>query len=157
MATQQLCPYCNSPLKDVETTKTGKKLQRCYKSRWNPETRQTEGCLYVKWINDQVKELSEPCPKCGEPLVMIKTRTGKKVKKCSTAGWDKENMVATGCDYTEWQRTKPKQLNEDCPRCGAALVMMKTNQGRKMKKCSTAGWDPEFRIATGCTYVEWLK
>ncbi len=26
-----------------------------------------------------------------------------------------------------------------------------------MKKCSTSGWDSANRVATGCTYVEWLK
>lgn len=155
--TQDLCPLCHSPLKEVETTKTGKKLQRCSKSAWNPETRQSEGCDYVRWINTDQKILKETCPKCGSAVVLQKTRSGKKMKKCITAGWDKENMVATGCDYIEWIDTSKKELNEECPRCGAKLVQMKTKSGKKMKKCSTAGWDPEFRQATGCTYVEWLN
>ena len=29
--------------------------------------------------------------------------------------------------------------------------------GKKLKKCSTAGWDRATRTPTGCTYVEWLK
>jgi len=152
-----LCPLCNSPLKDPEETKTGKKLQRCSKGVWNPQTHQTEGCLYVKWINDDIKTLKEECPKCGSPLVEMKTKSGKKMKKCSNSGWDREKMVATGCDYVEWLDTKKKELDEDCPTCGAKLVEITTNKGIKMKKCSTAGWDREFRQATGCTYVQWMK
>lgn len=153
----ELCPVCNSPLKDPEETKTGKRLQRCSKGVWNPETRQAEGCSYVKWLDSEVKVLDEKCPECGEPLVMQTTRTGKKMKKCSTSGWDRENRVATGCPYVEWIGNKVEELNEDCPQCGAKLVKMTTSSGKKMKKCSTAGWNAEFREATGCTYIQWLN
>ena len=44
-----------------------------------------------------------------------------------------------------------------CPDCGEPLVLYTTAAGKKMKKCSTAGWDPAAKKATGCTYVEWLK
>ncbi|MEO8580953.1 MAG: hypothetical protein ABI425_00055 [Patescibacteria group bacterium] len=155
--TEDICPLCHSQLKDVEETKSGKKLQRCSKSQWNPTTRQTEGCLYVKWLNDDQKVLKENCPKCGSSLVLQKTRSGKKMKKCATAGWDKENMVATGCDYVEWIDDSRKELKEDCPLCGAKLVEVKTSGGKKMKKCSTAGWDREFRQATGCTFIQWIN
>lgn len=154
---ENLCPICHSPLKEIEETKSGKKLQRCSKSEWNPTTRQTDGCLYVRWINDDQKVLKETCPKCGSALVLQKTRTGKQMKKCITSGWDKENMVATGCDYIEWVDKSRKELKEDCPLCGSKLVEMKTSSGKKMKKCSTAGWDREFRQATGCTYVQWIN
>jgi ribosomal protein S27AE len=81
---------------------------------------------------------------------------GKKMKKCSTGGWDKENKVATGCDYIDWL-DKSETLDEDCPTCGAKLVMATTSSGKKLKKCSTAGWDREKKVATGCTYVEWVN
>lgn len=151
------CPICGSPLKEVEETKTGKKLQRCSKNTWNPETKQAEGCTYVRWVNDKEKMLKESCPKCGSPLVLKKTKSGRKMKKCSTGGWDPENMVSTGCDYIEWINKDQKELNEECPKCGAKLVQMKTKSGKSMKKCSTAGWDAENRLATGCTYIEWLN
>jgi len=154
--TTQLCPQCGAPLNPVEETATGKKLQRCSKGSWNPETRQAEGCTYVRWINEDQKVLKELCPKCGAPLILQKTRTGKKLKKCSTSGWDKDQGVATGCDYVEWIDTSKKPLKEDCPLCGAKLVLFTTKSGKKMKKCSTAGWDREFRQPTGCTYVQWL-
>jgi len=37
------------------------------------------------------------------------------------------------------------------------LVLFTTNNGKRMKKCSTAGWDRVAKKATGCPYVEWLK
>lgn len=154
---QELCPVCNSPLKEPEETKTGKRLQRCSKGTWNPETRQAEGCTYVKWLDTPAKTLDEKCPECGEPLVMMVTRTGKKMKKCSTSGWDRENRVATGCSYVEWIGNKSEELDEECPQCGAKLVKVTTSGGKKMKKCSTAGWNAEFRQPTGCTYIQWLN
>jgi hypothetical protein len=152
----ELCPVCGSTLNDPEETKSGKKLQRCSRGKWNPETRQTEGCSYVKWLDAPVQTLDEKCPQCGAPLVMQTTRTGKRMKKCSTSGWDRENRVATGCTYIEWLGNETKPLDEECPMCGEKLVEMTTRSGKKMKKCSTAGWNSEFKQPTGCTFVEWL-
>lgn len=156
-STQELCPVCNSPLKEPEETKTGKKLQRCSKGQWNPQTRESEGCTYVKWLDTPPKVLDEKCPQCGEPLVLQVTRMGKKMKKCSAGGWDRENRVATGCTYVEWIGNETKELDELCPKCDNKLVEVTTSKGKKMKKCSTAGWNPEFREATGCTYIEWIN
>ena len=151
------CPKCDKPLSEVVTTPTGKKLQRCSGGIWNPDTRKTEGCTYVKWHQDPPQELDEKCPKCDNPLVMMTTRFGKKLKKCSTGGWDREKREATGCDYVEWITGKTEELDEDCPDCGEKLVLYTTARGKKMKKCSTSGWDREKKEATGCTYVEWLS
>ena len=152
-----ICPYCGEELNPVEKTKSGKKLRRCSAGKWNPQTQQTEGCLFVKWIDDTQKTLDEMCPKCGSPLVLQVTKNKKKLKKCSTSKWDRENMVVTGCDYVKWIDDKEKELDEHCPQCGANLVLKQTNKGIKMKKCSTAGWDSQFRQPTGCTYIEWVK
>ena len=46
---------------------------------------------------------------------------------------------------------------EECPQCGNKLVLFTTSAGKKMKKCSTAGWDKAQRKPTGCTYIQWLK
>lgn len=156
-STQDLCPLCNSPLKEPEETKTGKKLQRCSKGEWDANTRQAVGCTYVKWLNSPAETLKEMCPTCGAPLVLQTTRSGKKMKKCSTAGWDRENRVATGCPYVEWLGNTVEELNETCPLCDNKLVKVTTSSGKKMKKCSTAGWNAEFREPTGCTYIEWLN
>ncbi|MBP9719289.1 MAG: topoisomerase DNA-binding C4 zinc finger domain-containing protein [Candidatus Levybacteria bacterium] len=155
--TEERCPKCSAPLDPISETPTGRKLQRCSKGSWNKETRQNEGCDYVKWLEVKPETLDEKCPKCEAPLVMQVTRFGKKMKKCSMGGWDKETKKATGCDYVEWINGSTEKLDEACPECGKPLVLFTTNSGKKMKKCSTAGWDSATRKATGCTYVEWLK
>ncbi len=155
--TPDVCPKCGSPLGDVVTTPTGRKLIRCSTGRWNAETRKNEGCDYVKWLEVPPQTLDEKCPKCGNPLVLAVTRFGKKMKKCSTGGWDKETRKATGCDYIEWINGTSVPLDEKCPECSQPLVLFTTSAGKKMKKCSTSGWDKEKRIATGCPYVQWLK
>lgn len=155
--TEDVCPKCGSPLSEVTTTPTGRKLQKCSKGTWNPQARKTEGCDYVKWLPFEPQTLDEKCPKCGSPLVLQMTRFGKKMKKCSAGGWDKVAKKATGCDYVEWINGTTEKLDEKCPECGAPLVLFTTNAGKRMKKCSTAGWDRAARKATGCTYVEWLK
>lgn len=152
-----ICPKCGSPLGEVTTTPTGRKLQRCSQGVWNPETRKNEGCDYVKWLAVDPVNLDEKCPKCGAPLMLVVTRFGKKMKKCSTGGWDKATRQATGCDYVEWINGTTEPLDEECPECGEKLVLYTTSSGKKMKKCSTAGWDREKKMATGCTYVQWLK
>lgn len=152
-----ICPKCKAPLSDVSETPTGKKLQRCSNGKWNPETHKNEGCDYVKWITPEPQALDEKCPKCGASLVLQTTRFGKKMKKCSTSGWDSASKKATGCDYIEWINGTSEALDEKCPKCGEPLVLYTTAAGKKMKKCSTSGWDREAKKATGCDHVEWLK
>ncbi|MEK7165177.1 MAG: topoisomerase DNA-binding C4 zinc finger domain-containing protein [Patescibacteria group bacterium] len=157
MDEKEKCPKCGAPLGDIIETKSGRKLQRCSTaSPWDPKVKPT-GCDYVKWLAVEPKTLDEKCPKCGNPLVLAVTRFGKKMKKCSTGGWDKVTKTSTGCDYIEWINGTTEKLNEKCPDCGADLVLYTTAKGKRMKKCSTAGWDRVARQPTGCTYVEWLK
>lgn len=157
MDEQEKCPKCGSPLGEIVETKSGRKLQRCSTADpWDPKSKPT-GCDYVKWIVAEPQTLDEICPKCGSPLVLQVTRFGKKMKKCSTGGWDKVNKVATGCDYVEWIGGASEPLDEKCPKCGEPLVLFTTSSGKKMKKCSTSGWDKEKRQATGCDYVQWLN
>ena len=151
-----VCPKCSGALSDVVTTPTGKKLQRCSKGSWNAETKKNEGCDYVKWLPVEPETLEEKCPKCSAQLVLTVTRFGKKMKKCTTGGWDSAAKKATGCDYVEWINGTTEPLAEECPECGEKLVLYTTASGKKMKKCSTSGWDREKKIATGCTYVQWL-
>jgi len=153
---ENVCPKCGAPLSPEEETPTGRKLQRCSKGSWNAEERKVEGCEYVKWLEVPPEELDEKCPKCGSPLVMQTTRFGKKMKKCSTNQWDPETKKATGCDYVEWINGTKEELDEDCPDCGEKLILFTTTKGKRMKKCSTSGWDSKARKATGCTYIEWL-
>jgi len=155
--TNDICPKCGSSLSEVSQTPTGRKLRRCSQGSWNPETKKTEGCPYVLWLPIEPTPLDEKCPKCSSPLLLQVTRYGKKMKKCSKGGWDKEKRQPTGCDYVEWISGTTERLDEKCPDCGENLVLYTTNSGKKMKKCSTSGWDKEKRLATGCKYVYWLK
>lgn len=157
MEEKEKCPKCQADLGEITETASGRKLQRCTKGSWNKETRKNEGCDYVKWIVPEPEKLDEKCPKCGQPLVLQTTRFGKKLKKCSTGGWDREAKKATGCDYVQWLNGTTEKLDEDCPECGQKLVLFTTTKGKQMKKCSTSGWDPKLRKPTGCTYVQWLK
>lgn len=153
----QTCPKCHNPLSEVTTTTTGRKIQRCSAGSWDPQARKTIGCDYVKWLPMEAAALDEKCPKCGNPLLLTFTRFGKKMKKCSTSGWDKDKKQPTGCDYIEWISGSSEKLDEDCPKCGEKLVLYTTAADKKMKKCSTNGWDKEKKAATGCDYIEWLR
>ncbi len=155
--TDEMCPKCGSPLAEVTSTPTGRKLQRCSTGRWDKDEHKNVGCDYVKWLEVEPEVLDEKCPKCGSPLLLAVTRFGKKMKKCSTNKWDKEKKIATGCDYIEWLGGSTEKLDEDCPTCGKKLVLYTTSTGKRMKKCETSGWDAKNRVATGCLYVEWLK
>lgn len=157
MSEKEKCPKCGADLGEIVETASGRKLQRCSKGNWNRETRRNEGCDYVKWLIVEPQILDEKCPKCGAPLVIQFTRFGKKMKKCSKGGWDKEARKATGCDYIEWINGTTEKLDEKCPKCGEYLVLFTTNKNKRMKKCSTSGWDPVAKKATGCDYIEWLK
>lgn len=152
-----VCPKCGASLGEVTETSTGRKLQRCSKGSWNSQARKNEGCDYVKWLEVEPVELEEKCPKCSSPLVLQVTRFGKKLKKCSKGGWDKEKKIATGCDFVEWIGGTTKPLKEKCPTCGEGLVLYTTASGKTMEKCSTSGWDKDRKQATGCPYVRWLK
>ncbi len=151
------CPKCGSDLGELAVTPTGSKLRRCSKGSWDAQTRTATGCNFVKWYPVDPTPLDEKCPKCGSPLVLAVTRFGKKMKKCSTGGWDKVERKATGCDYIEWINGTTEPLSETCPECKSPLVLFTTTTGKRMKKCSTGGWDKVKREATGCTFVQWLK
>lgn len=154
---KEVCPNCGATLSPIEETPTGKQLQRCSTGSWNAETKQVDGCAYVKWITPAPEILDEKCPKCGESLVMSTTRFGKKMKKCSTNKWDPKEKKASGCDYIEWINGTKEELDEKCPTCGEKLVLMTTAKGKQLKKCSTGGWDRDKKEATGCTYVDWMN
>ncbi|KKS74003.1 MAG: hypothetical protein UV46_C0055G0012 [Candidatus Gottesmanbacteria bacterium GW2011_GWC2_42_8] len=57
--TQEVCPKCGSPLSEVTTTPSGRKLQRCSKGAWNPETKKNDGCPFVKWLPIEPVTLDE--------------------------------------------------------------------------------------------------
>ncbi len=150
------CPKCGSALGDVVETKTGRKLRRCSTNVWNPDTKQAEGCDYVLWLDVEPQTLDETCPKCGSPLILKTTKFGKKLKACSTNKWNPQTRQAEGCDYIQWINGTTEATDETCPECGEKLVIYTTAKGKKMKKCSTSGWDKDTRKPTGCPFIQWL-
>ncbi len=100
----------------------------------------------------------EICPKCGSALgEVVETKSGKKLQRCSTGSWNPETRSIDGCDYVKWLKVEAKTLDEKCPKCGSPLLLTVTRFGKKMKKCSTATWDPKTKTAGGCDYIEWIK
>jgi len=152
----EVCPKCGSALGEIQTTKTGKRFQRCSTGRWDPETRQAQGCPFIKWLQVEPQVLDEKCPKCGAPLVLTTTRFGKRMKKCSTNSWDPKTKTASGCDYVEWLKGTTEELDEVCPKCGEKLVLFTSAAGKRLKKCSTNKWNAEEHKAEGCDYTQWL-
>ena len=158
MTETEKCPKCGSPLGDVVETPTGRKLQRCSTGSWNKETKKTEGCDYVKWLEVEPKELDEKCPKCGAELSPVaETKTGRQLQRCSKGNWNPDTKKNEGCDYVKWLEVKPQELDEKCPKCGKPLVLNVTRFGKKMKKCSTNVWNAELKKAEGCDYIEWIN
>ena len=47
----EVCPKCGKMLQYKETP-NGKKMMKCSGGKWNPITKRTDGCDYVRWIND---------------------------------------------------------------------------------------------------------
>ena len=115
--------------------------------------------MVKKKVEEEEKQKgSEVCPKCGSALAEITTtKSGKRFQRCSTGSWNAETHQVDGCDYIKWLQVEPQVLEENCPKCGAPLVLTTTRFGKKMKKCSTNSWDPKTKTASGCDYVEWLK
>lgn len=101
------CPKCGAGL-ILQTTRFGKKMKKCSKGGWDSKERKPTGCDYIEWINGTTESLDEDCPICEKKLVLFTTVKGKKAKKCSTAGWDKEKRKPTGCTYIQW--LKPGQF-----------------------------------------------
>lgn len=112
--------------------------------------------MTVIMSDQQPPQTNEVCPKCGSPLIEATTRTGRKLKRCSTNKWDPETKTASGCDYIEWAKGSVEETDEDCPDCGNKLVIYTSAAGKRLKKCSTNKWDPKTKQASGCQYTEWL-
>lgn len=56
-----------------------------------------------------LEKIGVPCPKCGEDVVIRKTKKGRKYFGCSKY---------PDCDFMSWQ----KPSTEKCPECGGAMV-----------------------------------
>ncbi|MGH2447568.1 MAG: DNA topoisomerase, partial [Chloroflexota bacterium] len=85
-------------------------------------------------VERPVLEIGEPCPECGQPLVIKHGRFGEFIS-CSTY---------PTCKYS---RPIQKKIGVACPRCGNDLVERRSKRGRVFYGCGTypacdfAVWD----------------
>lgn len=69
------------------------------------------------------------CPKCGQPLVIRRSKKGRKFYGCSKY---------PECDFVSWELPAP----HPCPQCGQ-LMVIKTAKGQKRQVCT----NPECRFS----------
>lgn len=81
------------------------------------------------------EEINEPCPDCGNPLVIRMGRFGKFIA-CSTF---------PACKYT---RQFAEKIDIKCPRCAGDIVIKKTRRGKTFYGCSNY---------PTCTFAAWKK
>jgi len=74
-----------------------------------PECRNTKPLL---------EEVGTPCPLCGNPLVIRRSKKGRKFYGCS---------AYPECEFVSWELPAP----EPCPKCGGVMVVKTSKQGRK--------------------------
>lgn len=74
-----------------------------------PECRNTKPLL---------EEVGRPCPDCGNPLVIRRSKKGRKFYGCSTY---------PECEFVSWELPAP----EPCPKCGGLMVVKTSKQGQK--------------------------
>ncbi|MGI8827517.1 MAG: type I DNA topoisomerase [Chloroflexota bacterium] len=75
-------------------------------------------------VERPIVEIGEPCPECGQPLVIKQGRFGEFVS-CSNY---------PECKYSRQMQTK---IGVACPRCGNDLVERRTKRGRIFYGCGT--------------------
>lgn len=82
------------------------------------------------------EETGELCPKCGNPLVIKRSRYGEFVA-CSNY---------PECKYIKQEKEEPKEIMP-CPKCSGTIVEKKTRKGKifygcsNYPKCDFATWD----------------
>ncbi|MBP3737133.1 MAG: type I DNA topoisomerase [Lachnospiraceae bacterium] len=77
------------------------------------------------------EKIGVACPKCGQDIVIMKSKKGRKFYGC----------INSECDFMSWQRP----TGEKCPRCGSALV----EKGNKVTCMnSECGYVAEEKIST---------
>ncbi|HVJ47783.1 type I DNA topoisomerase [Desulfitobacterium sp.] len=73
-----------------------------------PECRNTKPLL---------EQIEAKCPKCGNPLVVRRSKKGRRFYGCSTY---------PECDFVSWELPAP----EPCPQCGGLMVIKGSKQGK---------------------------
>jgi DNA topoisomerase-1 len=65
-----------------------------------------------------LEEIGIDCPKCGEKLVVRRTKKGRKFYGCSKY---------PECDFVSWEKPAPKP----CPQCGELMIEKNSRNSRK--------------------------
>ncbi|MEZ4357606.1 MAG: type I DNA topoisomerase [Eubacteriales bacterium] len=70
-----------------------------------------------------IKTLDVPCPKCGNRIIVKKTKNKKTFYGCEKY---------PECDFVSWDMP----INEKCEECGSLMVLSRLPNGKGYKKCS---------------------
>ena len=65
------CPKCGAPTTEGQK-KDGTKFTKCSTNRWNPETKQAEGCNYVDWGDSKKSEAPKLASKAQRAVIAEK-------------------------------------------------------------------------------------
>lgn len=80
----------------------------------------------------------EKCPECGSPIIKFTTKDGKQAVKCSTARYDFNTKVASGCKYFKYLDA-PNSIDEPATPAQISLLKEKNQWEEGMtKKAATA-------------------
>ena len=60
----KVCPLCKGRLIKA-VSKAGKEFHKCENGKWNPLTKQAEGCTFVDWMNPVVPAYNKQDPYSG--------------------------------------------------------------------------------------------
>jgi len=65
---------------------------------------------YSKQAPKEKDWLKTPCPKCGNRVYHVKTKTGKEFDTCENRKWDFSTSKNVGtCDYIKWKDDEKKE------------------------------------------------
>ena len=49
------------------------------------------------------------------------------------------------------------EVNNNCPKCGAALSeIVTTKTGKQLQRCSKGSWNEATKKIDGCSFVKWI-
>lgn len=130
LATDVKCPTCGKPM-NIRLGRAGQFLActgypECKTTR--DFTRQEDGSIKP----DEVEEINEECPNCGQPMQVKSGRFGKFLA-CTGYPDCKTTKPMPG---EERERQEPIPTDEICDKCGAPMVIKRSRWGSQFIACS---------------------
>ena len=113
---------------DSDRQKTSALFQRILERRNEEKMR---GCDYVKWLPVEPETLEEKCPKCSAQLVLTVTRFGKKMKKCTTGGWDSAAKKRLDATMSNGSMARPNLLQKTVRNAAKSSCSILLHQARR--------------------------